>query len=203
MVKKTTTFLPVSPRGTLSSESGRKLPGKGTWTHVHEQAAAGPRPSREALRPENALCGASHPGHIGPQDIPNSRSAQHPDREDAMADGPTVGFAPFATPTDGVLVVFCDDTLRLGPATRRLLGPAAALVGARGGGRPLQRQARKLARPRGAGRPQAVAARRRRLRQAGRHEAQGFRQARRHRDGQGSVARPRPRPSWPSFPARR
>ena len=46
-----------------------------------------------------------------------------------MADGPTVGFAPFATPTDGVLVVFCDDAVRLGPATRRLLGPAAALVG--------------------------------------------------------------------------
>ncbi|HEY1541843.1 MAG TPA: leucyl aminopeptidase [Xanthobacteraceae bacterium] len=45
-----------------------------------------------------------------------------------MADGPTIGFAPFATPTAGVLVVFCDETLRLGPGTRRLLGAAAALV---------------------------------------------------------------------------
>jgi leucyl aminopeptidase len=45
-----------------------------------------------------------------------------------MADGPTIGFAPFATPTAGVLVVFCDETLRLGPVTRRLLGAAAALV---------------------------------------------------------------------------
>jgi leucyl aminopeptidase len=45
-----------------------------------------------------------------------------------MADGPTVGFAPFATPTTGVLVVFCDDALKLGATTRRLLGPAAALV---------------------------------------------------------------------------
>jgi leucyl aminopeptidase len=45
-----------------------------------------------------------------------------------MADGPTVGFAPFATPTAGVLVVFCDDGLKLGATTRRLLGPAAALV---------------------------------------------------------------------------
>jgi leucyl aminopeptidase len=45
-----------------------------------------------------------------------------------MADGPTVGFAPFAMPTSGVLVVFCDEALRLGPVTRRLLGPAAALV---------------------------------------------------------------------------
>jgi leucyl aminopeptidase len=45
-----------------------------------------------------------------------------------MADGPTIGFAPFATPTAGVLVVFCDESLRLGPVTRRLLGAAAALV---------------------------------------------------------------------------
>jgi len=45
-----------------------------------------------------------------------------------MADGPTIGFAPFATPTSGVLVVFCDEALRLGPVTRRLLGAAAALV---------------------------------------------------------------------------
>ncbi|HLH91826.1 MAG TPA: leucyl aminopeptidase [Xanthobacteraceae bacterium] len=45
-----------------------------------------------------------------------------------MADGPTIGFAPFATPTTGVLVVFCDETLRLGPVTRRLLGAAGALV---------------------------------------------------------------------------
>src|SRR5262249_53793968 len=35
---------------------------------------------------------------------------------------------PFATPTTGVLVVFCDETLRLGPVTRRLLGAAAPLV---------------------------------------------------------------------------
>jgi leucyl aminopeptidase len=45
-----------------------------------------------------------------------------------MADGPTIGFAPFATPTSGVLIVFCDDALKLGPVTRRLLGPATALV---------------------------------------------------------------------------
>ena len=45
-----------------------------------------------------------------------------------MADGPTIGFAPFAMPSSGVLVVFCDDALKLGPVTRRLLGPAAALV---------------------------------------------------------------------------
>jgi leucyl aminopeptidase len=45
-----------------------------------------------------------------------------------MADGPTVGFAPFALPATGVLVVFCDDALKLGPVTRRLLGPAAALI---------------------------------------------------------------------------
>jgi len=45
-----------------------------------------------------------------------------------MADGPTIGFSEFAMPSTGVLVVFCDDSLKLGPATRRLLGAAAALV---------------------------------------------------------------------------
>ena len=45
-----------------------------------------------------------------------------------MAASLTVGFAPFAAPREGVLVVFCDDSLKLGPATRRVLGPAAALV---------------------------------------------------------------------------
>jgi leucyl aminopeptidase len=45
-----------------------------------------------------------------------------------MADGPTVGFSSFSLPSSGVLVVFCDEGLKLGSATRRLLGPAAALV---------------------------------------------------------------------------
>ncbi len=45
-----------------------------------------------------------------------------------MADGPTVGFSSFALPSSGVLVVFCDEALKLGSVTRRLLGPAAALV---------------------------------------------------------------------------
>ncbi len=45
-----------------------------------------------------------------------------------MADGFKLAFSPFAAPARGVLVVFCDDALRLGPATRRLLGRAAGLV---------------------------------------------------------------------------
>jgi leucyl aminopeptidase len=45
-----------------------------------------------------------------------------------MADGPTVGFSAFSLPSSGVLVVFCDEGLKLGSVTRRLLGPAAALV---------------------------------------------------------------------------
>ena len=45
-----------------------------------------------------------------------------------MADGPTVGFSSFSLPSSGVLVVFCDEGVKLGSATRRLLGPAAALV---------------------------------------------------------------------------
>ena len=39
-----------------------------------------------------------------------------------------LGFGPFAAAARGVLVVFCDDGLSFGPATRKVLGPAAALV---------------------------------------------------------------------------
>jgi leucyl aminopeptidase len=38
-----------------------------------------------------------------------------------MSDAPKLGFAPFATPSKGVLVVFCDDGLKLGPAARKVL----------------------------------------------------------------------------------
>jgi len=37
-------------------------------------------------------------------------------------------FAKFAAPARGVLVVFCDEDLKLGPETRRILGGAAELV---------------------------------------------------------------------------
>jgi len=45
-----------------------------------------------------------------------------------MPVGIKLGFVPFSTPTKGILLVFCDDGLRLGPATRRVLGDAAAQV---------------------------------------------------------------------------
>ncbi|HEX2656170.1 MAG TPA: leucyl aminopeptidase [Xanthobacteraceae bacterium] len=45
-----------------------------------------------------------------------------------MADTPKLGFAPFAMPTKGVLIVFADSDLRMGSATRNLLKGAAALV---------------------------------------------------------------------------
>ena len=45
-----------------------------------------------------------------------------------MADAVKVGFVPFSTVPRGVLVVFCDDALELGPATRKTLGGAANLV---------------------------------------------------------------------------
>ncbi len=45
-----------------------------------------------------------------------------------MPDALKLGFGPFATPARGVLVVFCDDGLKFGPATRKALAPAADLV---------------------------------------------------------------------------
>ena len=45
-----------------------------------------------------------------------------------MADAPKLVFGPFAAPSRGILVVFCDDGLKFGPATLKLLGPTADLV---------------------------------------------------------------------------
>jgi leucyl aminopeptidase len=45
-----------------------------------------------------------------------------------MSDAVKVGFVPFSTPPRGILVVLCDDGLKLGPATRKALGTAANLV---------------------------------------------------------------------------
>jgi leucyl aminopeptidase len=45
-----------------------------------------------------------------------------------MSDAVKVGFVPYSTPPRGILVVFCDDTLKLGPNTRKALGTAANLI---------------------------------------------------------------------------
>ena len=45
-----------------------------------------------------------------------------------MSDAVKVGFVPLSTAPRGVLVVFCDDTLKFGPATRKALGEAAGTV---------------------------------------------------------------------------
>ena len=45
-----------------------------------------------------------------------------------MADVPKLVFGAISAPSRGVLVVFCDDGLKFGPATRKVLGVAADLV---------------------------------------------------------------------------
>ena len=45
-----------------------------------------------------------------------------------MSDAVKVGFVPFSTAPRGILVVFCDDTLKFGAATRKALGAAADMV---------------------------------------------------------------------------
>src|SRR5262249_26990951 len=45
-----------------------------------------------------------------------------------MSDAVKVGFVPFSTAPRGALVVFCDDTLKFGAATRKALGATANLV---------------------------------------------------------------------------
>ena len=45
-----------------------------------------------------------------------------------MADARKLVFAPLAAPTKGVLVLFCEEGLKFGPATRKVLDPAGDLV---------------------------------------------------------------------------
>ncbi|HEU0081934.1 MAG TPA: leucyl aminopeptidase [Bradyrhizobium sp.] len=45
-----------------------------------------------------------------------------------MPDAVKVGFVPFSSPLRGVLVVFCDDTLKFGPVTSKALGAAADMI---------------------------------------------------------------------------
>src|SRR6201747_240402 len=45
-----------------------------------------------------------------------------------MSDAVKVGFVPFSTAPRGILVVFCDDTLKFGAATQKALGAAAEMV---------------------------------------------------------------------------
>jgi leucyl aminopeptidase len=45
-----------------------------------------------------------------------------------MSDAVKVGFVPFSTAPRGILVIFCDDSLKFGPATGKALGAAASLV---------------------------------------------------------------------------
>jgi leucyl aminopeptidase len=47
-----------------------------------------------------------------------------------MAKDLKVGFAPFRAPSKGVLIVFCDDSLRIGDATRKVLGKTADVLAA-------------------------------------------------------------------------
>ena len=41
-----------------------------------------------------------------------------------MTNALKLGFGPFAAPVRGVLIVFCDDGLKFGSATRKALGSA-------------------------------------------------------------------------------
>ncbi len=45
-----------------------------------------------------------------------------------MPDAVKVGFVPFSAAPRGVLVVFCDDSLKFGAATRKGLGRSADVV---------------------------------------------------------------------------
>jgi leucyl aminopeptidase len=45
-----------------------------------------------------------------------------------MAEGPKLGFAAFTPPSKGVLILFCDEKLKFGPAARKVLAPTGDLV---------------------------------------------------------------------------
>ena len=45
-----------------------------------------------------------------------------------MADARKLVFSSFATPAAGVLVLFCEEGLKFGPAARKVLAPTGELV---------------------------------------------------------------------------
>ena len=104
-----------------------------------------------------------------------------------MADARKLGFAPFAAPSKGVLIVFCEEGLKLGPATRKALAPTGRPGAARRRGRPLHRQERPALEHRRPRRAAGVPPGGDRRRQGGQAQGAGFRQARRRGLGQGSV----------------
>ena len=65
--------------------------------------------------------------HMGRRSLPPQPVRQKKDLL-PMTDALKLGFGPFAAPAKGVLVVFCDDGLKFGPATAKALGSAADLV---------------------------------------------------------------------------
>ena len=108
---------------------------------------------------------------------------------------PASSLRALRTPAKGVLVVFCEDGLKFGPATRKALAPAGDLVrraaeadrftGKSG-------TALEIVAPAGLTVARLMVVGRRQGPQA---QAPGFRQARRRRHGQGSRRRPRTRSS--------
>ena len=136
---------------------------------------------------QSGLCSGSGGGPYG------FRKAFHePAHQDkgpqSMTDALKLGFGNFVAPAksgpSGVLVVFCDDALKLGPATRKTLGSSCRTGRSRRQGRTFHRQEKHGASagcPRGS---QGRAAGRHRGRQGQRAEAAGCPQAWRSRAGQ-------------------
>src|SRR6478609_12086707 len=90
------------------------------------------------IRVAQCLAAPAGKRHIGESHLPKpnvrwfrvSLLRNRDDLEDLpMTDAVKVGFVPFSAAPRGVLVVFCDDTLKFGAATRKTLGAAADLVG--------------------------------------------------------------------------
>ncbi len=105
-----------------------------------------------------------------------------------MADARKLAFSSFATPAKGVLVLFCEEGLKFGPAARKALAPTGDLVGRAAAARPVHRQKRQFARHRGAGRTAGGAAGDSGGGQGWQAQGAGSGETRRGRHGQGSSA---------------
>src|SRR5438105_1719066 len=82
---------------------------------VRKHAPDGPRPSPKA---------AFRPLPVGFCDPAIALILE----EFPMSDAVKVGFVPLSTAPRGVLIVFCDEALKFGPATRKALGETAGTV---------------------------------------------------------------------------
>src|SRR3954462_4822649 len=114
-----------SPKARVGTFGHRQCPNRGlraVWFPSGETQET-IHPWRFRSEPVLTVHAATTTKHLNPAALTGFRAdpCDSPDllEEFAMSDAVKVGFVPFATAVRGALVVFCDETLKFGPAATK------------------------------------------------------------------------------------